>query len=71
MRVCLLPAAVGGGPGAAAPALGRGSGQSVDATGMGLREAAPFLVLLAPTAAALTLVAVLAAVIAAAGQAAR
>ncbi len=71
LLVCLLLPAVGVATGAAAPALGAVYGQSVDATGMGFREAAPFLVLLAPTAAALTLVAVLAAVIAAAGQAAR
>ncbi len=61
--VCLLLPAVGVATGAAGPALGAVYG--------GFREAAPFLVLLAPTAAALTLVAVLAAVIAAAGQAPR
>jgi len=69
--VCLMVPAVGVATGAAAPALGAVYGPSLDGTQTGFREAAPFLVLLAPTAAALTLVAVLAAVIAAAGRATR
>ena len=71
LLVCLLLPAVGVATGAAAPALAAVYGPSLDAPEMGFREAAPFLVLLAPTAAALTLIAVGAAVIAAAGHAPR
>ncbi len=71
LLVCLLLPAVGVATGAAGPALAAVYGPSLDATRMGFREAAPFLVLLAPTAAALTLIAVGAAVIAAAGHATR
>lgn len=67
LLVCLLVPATGLATGTAGPVLAAVYGASES----GFRVAAPFLALLAPAAAALTLVAVLAAVLSAAGHAGR
>ncbi len=71
LLLCLLIPIVAVVTGAAAPILAAVYGSSSGPSETSFREAAPFLALLAPAAAALTLIAVFAAVLSAAGHVAR